>query len=369
MSASTPVARQGERPHRRRAPGGASPGPARRCGRGGRSRRDRPASVSAPAATSPSGPAPTPAGAPTSAPAAPPTYLVAPGDSLWSIAEHLYGDGADWQELAALNLGHLMDDGRRFTDPSLILPGWRLALPDDGSTAAATPAAAPGAAPTQPASPAPVGPAVPSAAGASTESASDTTVPAPALGSPTRAPLRSESLGGLAGPVVPELAALGIGVLAAALAARRIRRARRIAAPADGAGCPPHRRPTRRPSSTPTSSRSHAHRSSIGSRPPIGTSAGRSPTNPTRSPPSLRCRSGPTGWRRGFRVPSTGHRGAGPSPVTAPVAPRSSHRSRRAGTRDRGTPAPAACAGRRGRQQRRHVGTPPRAGQLHAGDR
>jgi len=188
------------------------------------------ASVSAPAATSPSGPAPTPAGAPTSAPAAPPTYLVAPGDSLWSIAEHLYGDGADWQELAALNLGHLMDDGRRFTDPSLILPGWRLALPDDGSTAAATPAAAPGAAPTQPASPAPVGPAVPSAAGASTESASDTTVPAPALGSPTRAPLRSESLGGLAGPVVPELAALGIGVLAAALAARRIRRARRIAA-------------------------------------------------------------------------------------------------------------------------------------------
>jgi len=43
------------------------------------------ASVSAPAATSPSGPAPTPAGAPTSAPAAPPTYLVAPGDSLWSI--------------------------------------------------------------------------------------------------------------------------------------------------------------------------------------------------------------------------------------------------------------------------------------------
>lgn len=56
-------------------------------------------------------------------------YTVVAGDSLWNIAERLYGDGDAWTQLAAANLGHLMTDGRIFTDPSLIFPGWVLATP------------------------------------------------------------------------------------------------------------------------------------------------------------------------------------------------------------------------------------------------
>lgn len=57
------------------------------------------------------------------------TYQVQPGDDLWSIAEHLYGDGDAWILLAGANLGSTMDDGHLFVDPSLILPGWELRAP------------------------------------------------------------------------------------------------------------------------------------------------------------------------------------------------------------------------------------------------
>ncbi|MHB8320263.1 MAG: LysM peptidoglycan-binding domain-containing protein [Acidimicrobiales bacterium] len=56
-------------------------------------------------------------------------YVVQPGDSLWSIAAHLYGDGGDWPLIASLNLGHVMVGGTRFMDPSSIYPGWRLEVP------------------------------------------------------------------------------------------------------------------------------------------------------------------------------------------------------------------------------------------------
>jgi hypothetical protein len=56
-------------------------------------------------------------------------YIVQPGDCLWSIATARYGDGGRWVELAAANLGKVMDDGRLFIDPSLIYPGWRLIVP------------------------------------------------------------------------------------------------------------------------------------------------------------------------------------------------------------------------------------------------
>ncbi len=65
------------------------------------------------------------------------TYAVQPDDSLWSIAHQLYGDGGEWEAIARLNLGTVMDDGTRFVDPSLIRPGWRLALPPGAASLAA----------------------------------------------------------------------------------------------------------------------------------------------------------------------------------------------------------------------------------------
>ncbi|RJQ07845.1 MAG: LysM peptidoglycan-binding domain-containing protein [Dehalococcoidia bacterium] len=56
-------------------------------------------------------------------------YRVMAGDDLWSIAARLLGDGFRWTELFDANRGQVMPDGRRFTDPSLIYPGWILALP------------------------------------------------------------------------------------------------------------------------------------------------------------------------------------------------------------------------------------------------
>ena len=64
-----------------------------------------------------------------STPASTATYVVQSGDCLWSIALQLWGDGDQWRLLSAANLGHVMEDGRLFVDPSVIMPGWRLAVP------------------------------------------------------------------------------------------------------------------------------------------------------------------------------------------------------------------------------------------------
>lgn len=57
------------------------------------------------------------------------------GDSLWKIAEEQYGDGAEWPKIWKANKGEQFEDGRTFTDPDLIQPGWDLDVP--GATAAA----------------------------------------------------------------------------------------------------------------------------------------------------------------------------------------------------------------------------------------
>src|SRR5262249_47912193 len=57
------------------------------------------------------------------------TVTVHAGDCLWSIAQRYLGAGDRYPEIAALNDGRPMGDGAVFTDPSLILPGWRLLLP------------------------------------------------------------------------------------------------------------------------------------------------------------------------------------------------------------------------------------------------
>jgi DNA-binding SARP family transcriptional activator len=59
------------------------------------------------------------------------SYAVQPGDTLWTIAEDLLGDGADWTTLAALNLGRDFGGGSRFVDPDQLREGWRLRLPAD----------------------------------------------------------------------------------------------------------------------------------------------------------------------------------------------------------------------------------------------
>ncbi|HEX3920668.1 MAG TPA: hypothetical protein VHY31_00100, partial [Streptosporangiaceae bacterium] len=69
------------------------------------------------------------------------------GDCLWTIAQHYLGDGDLFPEIVKLNIGHDMGDGQRFTDPSVVWPGWVLQLPshpahpaDASSTNAPAPA-------------------------------------------------------------------------------------------------------------------------------------------------------------------------------------------------------------------------------------
>jgi DNA-binding SARP family transcriptional activator len=51
------------------------------------------------------------------------------GDCLWSIAQRYLGNGDLFPEIVKLNFGHDMGGGHKFTDPSVIWPGWVLQLP------------------------------------------------------------------------------------------------------------------------------------------------------------------------------------------------------------------------------------------------
>ncbi|MGH9286039.1 MAG: LysM peptidoglycan-binding domain-containing protein, partial [Acidimicrobiales bacterium] len=63
------------------------------------------------------------------APAGTVAHVVAPRESLWTIAARHLGDGAHWREIFELNRGRLQDDGRRLESPGLLRPGWKLLLP------------------------------------------------------------------------------------------------------------------------------------------------------------------------------------------------------------------------------------------------
>ncbi len=51
------------------------------------------------------------------------------GDSPWSLAVAHLGDGLRWRELYEINRGLPQPDGRSWTNPELIVPGWQLRLP------------------------------------------------------------------------------------------------------------------------------------------------------------------------------------------------------------------------------------------------
>jgi len=57
------------------------------------------------------------------------SYVVQPGDTLWSIAEHQLGSPLRWPAIADLNYGRLQPDGGHLTDAHWIFPGWELVLP------------------------------------------------------------------------------------------------------------------------------------------------------------------------------------------------------------------------------------------------
>lgn len=59
---------------------------------------------------------------------------VKPGDSLWRIAEEKYGDGNKWPKIWEANRGEHFKDGRTFTNPDLIQPGWKLDVPGKAVT-------------------------------------------------------------------------------------------------------------------------------------------------------------------------------------------------------------------------------------------
>ncbi|MEV4264462.1 hypothetical protein [Kribbella sp. NPDC049584] len=52
-------------------------------------------------------------------------------DCLWDIAERYLGEGRRYKEIYDLNKNKLQPDGRRLTNPDLIMPGWQVRLPSD----------------------------------------------------------------------------------------------------------------------------------------------------------------------------------------------------------------------------------------------
>lgn len=69
--------------------------------------------------------------------------IVAPGDTLWEVADERLGDPFRWHEVYDENAGRPQPDGGALTDPGLIRPGWILEIPDAQSSGAPDEAPAP----------------------------------------------------------------------------------------------------------------------------------------------------------------------------------------------------------------------------------
>jgi len=91
--------------------------------------------------------APAPVPAPTSD-----RYVVRPGDTLWGIAGQRLRNPTSWPTIWRDNTDRSEPDGRRFTDPDLIVPGWTLDMPTARTkgTVAPAPPQTPASGPTSP---------------------------------------------------------------------------------------------------------------------------------------------------------------------------------------------------------------------------
>lgn len=108
-------------------------------------------------------------------------HTVVPGDTLWAIAEHDLGAGADYPQIVAANTGHSLDErGDRLTDPNLILPGEHLTIPGAAAhAAAAAPATTAPAASTPPRATTAPSPAPTETAPTATDPVGTTATPTP----------------------------------------------------------------------------------------------------------------------------------------------------------------------------------------------
>jgi nucleoid-associated protein YgaU len=62
------------------------------------------------------------------------TYVVKAHDTLWSLAASHLGNPLLWTKVYALNKDRVEPDGRTFSNPNLIYPGWTIAFPAVSST-------------------------------------------------------------------------------------------------------------------------------------------------------------------------------------------------------------------------------------------
>ena len=94
-------------------------------------------------------PTPTPTDRqPLSGSPAAPEYVVRGGDTLWGISSRDLRNPRRWPEIWRNNAGRAEPGQRRFTDPNLIVPGWKLAIPKNAaSTSVVPPATQPSIAP------------------------------------------------------------------------------------------------------------------------------------------------------------------------------------------------------------------------------
>src|SRR5712692_5161764 len=125
-------------------------------------------------------------------------YVVAPGESLSLIAAREYGDASMATAIWEANRGRAMGDGRRFSSPNLVYPGWVLALParTSASGASTTPHTA---------TPAPGSSQAPTPAPSSTHATAPAGRTPPAAPTPARGVPSPVPAGGVATPA-PSLA-------------------------------------------------------------------------------------------------------------------------------------------------------------------